>query len=420
MNSSKRRTRGVVNAGRNEAVRAYDPDGLVLAVLLAASSLTVMAGATIAPSLPGLARHFSEVPNADFLARFALTLPALLIAISAPVMGVLVDRFGPRVVLFWSAVVYVVGGSSGIYAPDFHTILVGRGVLGIGVAGVMTATTTLIGALYPPSARDGVLGYQGAAIALGGVVFLTAGGWLAEIGWRLPFLIYALPLLLLPFILIALPKPEGTDEAASEMSGDDTAPWALLTGFYLLAVAAMVLFYIIPTQLPFRLVAAGFDDASLSGYAIAISTFASAGAALLFRRIKSAVPATGALALIFVGLGLGLLIAGALESFIVIAAAMLIAGAGAGLTMPVMNSLVLDAAPAHSRGRAASGLSTSVFLGQFLSPILMTAVVPGDDVADIFVWAGGAAILAALVFGGALALRRLRLTSNPPVGKADP
>jgi hypothetical protein len=43
--------------------------------LLLISTLTVMSGATIAPSLPAMGEHFADVPNVDYLVRLALTLP---------------------------------------------------------------------------------------------------------------------------------------------------------------------------------------------------------------------------------------------------------------------------------------------------------------------------------------------------------
>jgi hypothetical protein len=47
--------------------------------LLLISTLTVMSGVTIAPSLPAMREHFNDVSNADHLVRLALTLPALLL-----------------------------------------------------------------------------------------------------------------------------------------------------------------------------------------------------------------------------------------------------------------------------------------------------------------------------------------------------
>ena len=65
-----------------------------------------MAGATIAPGLPGLLAHFADHPDAEYLTRFILTIPGLAIAITAPFAGVLADRFGRRVLLQLGVVLY--------------------------------------------------------------------------------------------------------------------------------------------------------------------------------------------------------------------------------------------------------------------------------------------------------------------------
>jgi hypothetical protein len=55
------------------------------ATLLLISSLTVMAGAKIAPSLPAMQEHFKDVENAALWVRLVLTLPALFIVFGSPI-----------------------------------------------------------------------------------------------------------------------------------------------------------------------------------------------------------------------------------------------------------------------------------------------------------------------------------------------
>jgi MFS family permease len=64
--------------------------------LLLISTLTVMAGATIAPSLPAMQAVFADIPNVGYLVWLVLTLPALFIAIGAPLVGVLIDQLGRK------------------------------------------------------------------------------------------------------------------------------------------------------------------------------------------------------------------------------------------------------------------------------------------------------------------------------------
>lgn len=400
---------------------------LVLATLLATSSLTVMAGATIAPSLPGLAAHFADVPNAGTLARLALTLPALLIAVGAPVAGAIVDRMGPRRVLLASLVLYVAGGTSGLWVPDLWSLLVGRLALGLAVAGVMTATTTLIAIYYPGTARDRVLGLQGFAMSIGGVVFLSLGGVLAEGDWRLPFAIYALPLLILP---VATLRIRGSDDSALPRTGasEPTPALALATRYgslYAIAFAAMLLFYVVPTQVPFLLGSIGLTDAALAGYAIALSTVASAATSLLAARLQRSVRAWPILTAMFGLLGLGLLGAGFADGFAAICVAMLVIGAGAGLIMPVLSGMVLARADPATRGRAIGGLSTAIFLGQFLSPLAFAVLGPGRSVSEAFVLVGAVGLAGAVALaigfarGGQTAPEAVDLP-NPPSQPGQP
>ena len=62
------------------------------ATLLFVSTLTIMSGATISASLPGIAARFADVENVALLSRLVLTLPAVFIALFSPAAGFLVEH----------------------------------------------------------------------------------------------------------------------------------------------------------------------------------------------------------------------------------------------------------------------------------------------------------------------------------------
>ena len=70
--------------------------------LLLASMLTILANAIIAPSLPLISSTFKDVNNVEILTKLMLTLPALTIAIVAPLAGRLLDKIGRIKVLYIS------------------------------------------------------------------------------------------------------------------------------------------------------------------------------------------------------------------------------------------------------------------------------------------------------------------------------
>ncbi|MEL6437574.1 MAG: MFS transporter, partial [Pseudomonadota bacterium] len=250
-----------------------DPRGKVLAVLLACATLTVMAGATIAPALPGLQAHFDGVPGASAWVPLILTIPGLAIALCSPIAGWLVDRSAKRRVLLVGVALYIAAGSSGLYLDSIGQILLGRILLGVSVACVMTAAMALIAGLYTDAERGQVLGYQAAAMSFGGVLFIMAGGFLADVSWRAPFGVYLVPLLLFPLIFMLVPR--GEPEVRATKGADAPAesfPFARASIIYVAAFANFIVFYTIPLKLPFALNAMGVESAALAGGAIALLT----------------------------------------------------------------------------------------------------------------------------------------------------
>lgn len=160
--------------------------------LLLASSMTIMAGAAIAPALPAIEAAFRGQPHATLLVQFLLTLTALFTALSAPVWGLAVDRLGRKPALVAATLLYGLAGGSGLVLMTLPSLLVGRALLGVAVAGIMTAATTLIADYYQGDKRSQVISQQSVFMAYGGLIFQLSGGILADINWRYPFIVYLL------------------------------------------------------------------------------------------------------------------------------------------------------------------------------------------------------------------------------------
>jgi MFS family permease len=76
---------------------------------------------------------------------------------------------------------------------------------------------------------------------------------------------------------------------------------------------------------------------------------------------------------------------------------LLVSGIGLGLIVPNLNVWLVTIVPAAIRGRAVGGLTTAIFLGQFISPILMQPVASRAGLASAFAVAGGVSLLLGLV-----------------------
>ena len=345
----------------------------LLPVLLACSSLTVMAGATIAPGLPGLLVHFADYPNADYLARFILTIPGLAIALVAPVAGIIADKLGRRVLLLAGVALYIVAGSAGLWVDDLIHLLLCRLLLGVAVGMVMVCSMALLTDHFQGPARDRAMGIQSSSMAVGGIVFISAGAVLADVSWRAPFAVYLIPIVLFPLIVLFVSKPPGTD--VEPALADGKFPRAHGAMIYLLAFLSMLLFYFIPSQLPFFAIELGAQSMKYAGFAVVLSQVFSAVSSASYQRLRAVLSNRQILLLSFVLLTTGFTMLAFAQSLLMIYVSMPLIGIGLGFNFPNLSIWLMSTIPSTMRGRASGGLTTSVFLGQFLSPLISQPMV---------------------------------------------
>ena len=253
------------------ASHASRSDGRAAAVVLAASTLTIMAAAVISPALPAMRMEYIQVPGVDVMVRLVVTITSAAIAVSAPVAGIVAARIGTRPVLTAGLILYAVAGTSGLLISDLTLLLCARVILGIGVGAIMTAASTTIAALWVGDRRTQLLGGQQLFASLGGVVFLSLAGWLSTLQWRAPFWIYGVSLLLLPLVAVTPLAPPVAQDAEPPTERGGPAAVRLVAGIYLLALSATAIFFLVPTQLPFALEHLGLS-ASITGLIVAAST----------------------------------------------------------------------------------------------------------------------------------------------------
>ncbi len=282
---------------------------LTKATLLLASTLMVMSGATISPSLPAMQAHFANVPNAEFWVRLVLTVPALFIVLGSPIAGQIVDKVGRKPLLLGSAILYGFAGSSGFVLNSLFAILAGRALLGIAVAGVMISATTLIADYYQGDTRADFMGLQAAFMGFGGVLFLSIGRFIADLSWRFPFLIYLSSWVLLLGIALTLYEPSSPAKVIAEPTAASSSTERLPIKLLALVCASVwlqqIAFYLIPVQLPFYLQQLSGATATQTGLAIAFSVLFSALASMGYGRLKKRLSFIKILAIAFGLIGIG-------------------------------------------------------------------------------------------------------------------
>jgi predicted MFS family arabinose efflux permease len=144
---------------------------------------------------------------------------------------------------------YVLFAVGCFVAPSFGVVVISFSFSGLGVAVVLPMALALVGEHLPEERRAGAIGWISISTAISGIFI---GPLVASIvaygGWRLPIVVFVLPLTLLGLTLVQRWLPSSPDEHASEGDVDflggfraifsDRSALSCLTG-YALAFAAM-------------------------------------------------------------------------------------------------------------------------------------------------------------------------------------
>jgi len=311
---------------------------------------------------------FSDLPNAALLVGLLLTLPGLFIALGSVVVGPIIDRRGRLRTLFIGLVIYAVAGTSGLYLDNIWLLLAGRGLLGVGVAMIMTVVVTLAGDYFEGAEQKSFVGIQGVFMAAGGVVFVLLGGFLADVGWRMPFAVYGASILVLVVGFRTLKEPDRSQvqEGAAEGGG-----WTWVHRvLYLTAILSIIVFYTMPLQVPYLVKELGITENKYGGIALALVMMGGAISGLFYKRLRMRFSAPTLLFFTMLFMGVGLVFTHYADTYLALLQALFVAGLAAGLLMPNLSNWILEMTAPAIRGKAVGLMTSMIFLGQFLSPFV--------------------------------------------------
>ena len=351
----------------------------VTATILSMSLLTVMAGAAIAPALGIIKAHFSSAP--DILVQLIVSIPALMIIVTNLFFLPLSCVLHTRSIATTGLVLYVVAGAGCYFMEDICLLLAMRVLLGVSVGLIMPLSTGLLAYYFPPEQQARLMGLSAAMNQMGGVVATLLAGLLSTIEWNYAFLVYLLGLIALVMVWLWLPD-EQLDSANKR--GVPFQPRQLLKfhpsviGMLLL----MTVFFIFPTN--FSIVAS--RQQSLSTEVITaimvgldvVAFFVGLAFGSLMNRFRQSVKYFAPL---FFLLGY--------VSYLVPSVSMAVLGSvfigmANGVGVPYLNTIASIKGGKNSATTVMPLLSAALYLGQFISPLIVMplskALFGADDI----------------------------------------
>ncbi len=276
--------------------------------------------------------------------------------------GIFLDRWG-RIVPVQVGLILTSLALFGYVAADSPMeLMVARTVHGLSAAVLAPGAFALIGDLSVAESRLRVMGKSSTSIAFAAVVGPLSAGLIASaLGYKAVFLLSASLMLIMFFVFFVFARKI----SEAQIDDDDAIDDSLLTGGHSLraAYAPLVVAYVgalamtigkgaLVTHLPTWVLA---QDTPEYWVGILFATFAAVGMAVMgsplvdlgrqYRRWVSL-----AIGLAMIALGLGALGTLTVEAGPLVG--MAIFGAGFGVTFPCLASMVADATPEGSRGKA--------------------------------------------------------------------
>ena len=354
----------------------------LLYTILSISLLTVMAGAAIAPALGVISKHFAG--QSPLLIQLIVSLPALFIILTNLVFPLLCRLMKTRTLALSGLLLYVVAGAGAFFVDNIWVLLVFRALMGVSVGMIMPLSTGLLAYYFPPEEQAGLMGLSAAMNQMGGVVATFLAGLLASISWNYAFLVYLLGLFAM--ILVALFLPD------ERLSGRGGVSLSLLKRFHPSVVGmflVMVLFFIYPTN--FALTASG----SLSEMGVTLVMVGLDIVAFLVGLVFGALMKRFAPQMKYVaplGFMAGYLCLAAGGGLVWLLLGSVLIGIANGIGVPYLNTIGSVKAGKEAATTVMPLLSAALYLGQFLSPLIVSPTAEMLHISPYLVGAGIAVI----------------------------
>ncbi len=363
------------------AVKTYTRTTLVVVVgmLMLLSLLNLADKELLAAVAPAIKANLGLDDAALGFTRSAVFLAAIA---GALLWGPLSDRWKRKNVLAlgatcWSAVTWLTA-----YATGFGTLAAARGGMSFFEACFSPSAYSLITDIVPRAKRGLILGLLGITYPLGTILALLVGGFVGDKNWRLPFLFFGIPGILLGLAVLAFvkePARGASEDAVLESQGVYTGRFSLaelkralktrtLLLIFLLDAAEGAVFFSLAFWGPNYLLAYHIaPDLTTADLALlpAIIGFVCGSllGGLLTDRLRKRLPAAAAW-VSFVAMGGGLVISLLLFNIFSLVPVMIVAfllGMVGYMILPTITIMVFDIVPPETKATAMA--SDGIILG---------------------------------------------------------
>lgn len=159
---------------------------VTLSILLSNLFIAFLGIGLVIPVLPTL---MNELGITGAVVGYMVAAFAITQLIVSPIAGRMVDRFGRKIMIVSGLFIFGISEFLFGLGKSVEILFISRMLGGVSAAFIMPAVTAFIADITTMAQRPKALGYMSAAISTGFIVGPGIGGFLAEIGTRVPFFV---------------------------------------------------------------------------------------------------------------------------------------------------------------------------------------------------------------------------------------
>lgn len=308
------------------------------------SALNALPGLAVSPILGDLQKIFPKSSELDI--QMLSSLPSLMIIPFLLLSGKLTERIDSIRLLRVGLVIFVASGVLYLMSNAMWQLIAISALLGVGSGLIIPLSTGLIGRFFVGRFRTKQFGLSSAITNLTLVVATVVTGYLAEIQWHLPFVVYLLPIIsiILSFQLRKSLKQAPEPSPVVDATNNGLRPNVVLgrSGIGERHLIEIMLFYglvtylvvIVSLNLPFLIEERGLPS-GLSGTFISLFFLAIMAPGFILNWFLDLMGrATQLWAMLMIVVGLGLIVATGNEWLVGLGC--VLSGVGYGIIQPIM------------------------------------------------------------------------------------
>ena len=163
---------------------------ITLIGIFSISALNALPGLAVSPILGDLNKIFPSATDLEI--QMLSSLPSLLIIPFILLSGKLTEKVNNLLLLQVGLTIFGVSGILYLLSGKMWQLIAISAMLGIGSGLIVPLSTGLISRYFVGSYRTRQFGYSSAITNITLVLATTLTGYLAEVNWHLPFLVYLL------------------------------------------------------------------------------------------------------------------------------------------------------------------------------------------------------------------------------------